>query len=115
MYFYLFVRVIMFVFRVIIAKLGETTKTDDKRYNAFCRNIKTHVLFMLQNYSKTTKPVPSKDEIQQIRREREAKTIVVNSPSSPLTRQSSNSQRIQFVRQRESVETNEDAIFIDLS
>ncbi len=106
------IHLFIFFFRRLISKLADSCHENDRRYTALCRNIRVYAIQILQNYSVSTKRVPSKDDIKRARDECIGKLALNLSrkvePSVPRY-----SQVIQFIQQDKLTGRNDEVVFFE--
>jgi len=104
-----------FFCRRSIAKLADSNPENERRYVALCRNIRTYSMQVVQNYSRLTKRVPTKDDIKRVCDQRINK-LTLNSPEKiePLVVKQSY-EIIQFIQQDKSNGRDDEIVFLELN
>jgi len=98
-----------------IAKLADSNSENEKRYIALCRNIRTYSMQVVQNYSRLTKRVPTKDDIKRICDQRIDK-LTLNSPEKIETLIVKQSYEvIQFIQQDKLTGRDDEIVFLELN
>ena len=105
---------IFWFFRRVIANLADSAHENDRRYAVVCRNIRSYSIQVTQSYSRSTKRVPSKEEITRICEEQNARlTSTPTQEVKSTIRQ--NAKAIYFVKQESSMDGEDEISFIELS